>query len=158
MNKQLSADSRILDEECDAFCSYLVGRPADEYIRKRYREAHERTELVPQNRDDTFDSFIIRFAQKGAFCTRLADVYTRWFFRRSALRAKLLLLMATLECSASTHTFFEAAASRSKIRFWLIVFFQGVRWISCLIVSFVFFSVSYLLISCLNVTKGVSRV
>ncbi len=150
MNERSSAKNVALDTECSAFCAYLVGQEASEYIRQRYCEAHRRTDLVHQDHSDSFDRFIIRFGQRGILCTRMADVYTRWFYRQSALRSKLLILMAILECSKSTYSLFEASQSRSKARFWLEFMVQGIRWILCLIASFAFFSVSYLVVKCAN--------
>ncbi len=157
MNEQSFANDVVLDAECSAFCAYLVGREASEYIRQRYCEAHRRTDLVRQNPSNSFDRFIIRFGQRGILCTRMADVYTRWFYRRSVLRSKLLLLMAILECSRSTYSLFEASRSHSRARFCLGLMFQGIRWLLCLMASFVFFSLSYLIVKCGDVIGKTSR-
>ena len=157
MNERSSANDVALDVECSAFCAYLVGREASEYIRRRYCEAHHRTDLVHQDYSNSFDRFIIRFGQRGILCTRMADVYTRWFYRRSALRSKLLILMAILECSKSTYSLFEASQSHSKARFWLGLMVQGIRWILCLIASFAFFSGSYPVVKCADRIGKTSR-
>ncbi len=158
MNERSYANDEALDAECIAFCAYLVGLEASEYIRKRYCEAHRRTKLVHQDHSNSFDRFIIRFGQRSIFCTRMADVYTRWFYRRSALRSKLLLLMAILECSKSTYGLFEASQSSSKARIFFGLVIQGIRWILCLIASFVFFSASYPIVRCADRIGKTSRV
>jgi hypothetical protein len=157
MNERSPTHDVALDAECSAFCAYLVGREASEYIRQRYREAHRQTDLVPQDHSNAFDRFIVRFGQRGILCTRMADIYTRWFYRRSALRSKLLLLMAILECSKSTYSLFEASQSSSKTRFGLRLLAQGIRWVLCLIASFVFFSVSYPVAKCADRIGKISR-
>ncbi len=157
MNDQSFANDTVLGVECRAFCAYLVDREASEYIRQRYCEAHHRTDLIHQDSSNSFDRFIIRFGQRGILCTRMADVYTRWFFRRSALRSKLLLLMAILECSRSTYSLFEASKSHSKARFCFGLMFQGIRWLLCLMASFVFFSLSYLIVKCGDIIGKTSR-
>jgi hypothetical protein len=86
INERSSTNYVALDAECSAFCAYLIGREASEYIRRRYCEAHHRTDLVHQDPSNSFDRFIIRFGQWGILCTRMADIYTRWFYQRSALR------------------------------------------------------------------------
>jgi hypothetical protein len=157
MNELLSVNGVALDTECRAFCTYLVGREASEYIRQRYCEAHRRTDLVHQDHSNSFDRFIIRFGHRGILCTRMADIYTRWFYRRSALRSKLLLLMAILECSKSTYSLFEAGQSRSKVRLCLGLMVQGIRWGLCLIASFVFFTVSYPVVKCDDIIRKTLR-
>jgi hypothetical protein len=143
MTEKIAADSATLNTECRAFCVYLVGREASEYIRQRYCEAHHRTDLVRQNHSNLFDRFIINFGRRGILCTRMADIYTRWFYRKSSLRSKLLLLMAILECSKPTYNLFESSISHHKARIFFEFILQGIRWILCLIISFIFFSVSY---------------
>ena len=157
MNEQSFANDVVLGAECSVFCAYLVGQEPTEYIRRRYCEAHHRTELIHQDPSNSFDSFIIRFGKRGILCSRMADVYTRWFYRRSALRSKLLLLMAILECSKSTYSLFEASKSLSKTRFLFGLVLQGIRWVLCIIASFVFFSFSYIGVKCSDIIGKTSR-
>jgi hypothetical protein len=157
MNEQLSAENKILDKECNAFCVYLVGKKASDYIKQSYREAHYRTDLVLQNHSNSFDHFIIHLGRQGILCTRMADIYTRWFYRRSALRSKLLLLMAILECAKSTYSLFETSHPYSNVRFWLGLIISGIRWILCLVASFIFFSISYPIVKCANIIRKILR-
>ena len=158
MNERLAADSAALDAECRAFCVYLIGKEASDYIRQRYYEAHRRTDLVHQEPSNSFDRFVIRFGQRGILCARMADVYTRWFYRRSALRSKLLLLMAILECSRSTYGLFEASKSHSRALCYLVLMIQGIRWVLFLMASLLFFSLSYLVVKFLDRIRKTSRV
>jgi hypothetical protein len=157
MNEQSFANDVVLDSECNMFCDYLVGQEPTEYIRRQYCEAHHRTDLVHQDPANSFDCFIIRFGQRGILCTRMADIYTRWFYRRSALRSKLLLLMAILECSKSTYSIFESSKSHSKARFWFGLMGQGIRWALCIIASFIFFSLSYIFVKCSDIIGKTPR-
>jgi hypothetical protein len=90
-------------------------------------------------------------------CTRMADIYTRWFYRRSSLRSKLLLLMAILECSKSTYNLFESSRSVHKARIFCEFILQGVRWGLCLIISFIFFSVSYPIVKFIDIIRKITR-
>ena len=157
MNEKSIANDVVLDAECSVFCDYLVGQEPTEYIRQRYCEAHHKTNLIHQDPSNSFDSFIIRFGQRGVLCSRMADVYTRWFYRRSALRSKLLLLMAILECSKSTYSVFEASKSHSRVKFWFGLMLQGIRWVLCIIASFIFFSLSYIFVKRGDVIGKTSR-
>ena len=87
-----------LDAECRVFTRYLVRLEADDYIATKYREAHRRLDLEVE--PGSFEERLLRRAALGPRRTRLADAYSRIFLPRSALRRKLVLLLAILESRA----------------------------------------------------------
>ena len=89
--------SDTLDRECDVFCRYLTGAEAGDYVRSRYRAAHERGALEPRDGASAFDRALVALARAGPFATRLADSHARVFTSGGLLRRKLVLVLALLE-------------------------------------------------------------
>ena len=84
--------------ECDAFTRYLIGQPADDYVRATYARGLEALQ-VPTNR---FDRLLCRWVAGPAFFGRGADFYGRIFRPSGELRKKLVLLLAILESYGGT--------------------------------------------------------
>jgi hypothetical protein len=86
-----------LAAECRVLTRHLVGDEPDDYIIDRYAAAHRaRPELaasVPSDRP------LLALARTGPLGARLADAHGRLFAPASALRRKLILLLAILETS-----------------------------------------------------------
>jgi len=95
-----------LVRECALLCAYLVGRPPEEYVTRKYVEAHHR--LSPRLGRETSRDPVLALARRGTLATGLVDGYTRTFRRDSIFRRKLILLVAILECAPSTAAIFEA--------------------------------------------------
>lgn len=95
-----------LARECEIFSRYLVGRRPDAYILEKYAEAHH---VAPDyGFDSRFDRVLVDFAAGGPRSTSLADSYACLFARRSALRRKLILLLAILESCSPQRGFLDA--------------------------------------------------
>lgn len=86
-----------LDRECDVFCRYLTGAGASEYVRERYRAAHERGAVDPESGATAFDRALVSIARSGPLVARFADAHARIFAAGGLLRRKLVLLLALLE-------------------------------------------------------------
>ena len=142
-------ENDLLDAECRAFSVYLTGLAVDEYICRKYREAHAFTGIPERRQMERFDAFMTRFAQKGKNRARIADVYTRWFYRRATLRKKLLLLLAIQECSATTHEYFEAGDAGGPLRFWLRLAPRCIGFALCFAAGLAFFPPVYLILRAL---------
>jgi hypothetical protein len=95
-----------LARECEVFSRYLAGRRPDAYIQEKYAEAHRVT--PDYGYDSRFDRVLVDFAAGGPRSAGLADAYSCWFARRSALRRKLILLVAILESCAPERGFLDA--------------------------------------------------
>ncbi len=89
-----------LEAECGVFARYLADASPDDAIVAKYVEAHRvRPELEARDR---FDRALLALARAGPLATRLADAHARIFARGSALRRKLVLVLAILETSPSS--------------------------------------------------------
>jgi len=88
----------VLDRECLIFTRHLLGRDPDDYVRRTYREAHR---VVPGIGGLTgFEATLVHVAGGSRIGAALADAYAGVFARNSALRRKLVLLLAILETRA----------------------------------------------------------
>lgn len=87
--------------ECRLFSRYLIGMDPDDYVRDRYLAAvtARHDELHPQS---GFDRLLLAVARKHRLLTRAVDVYARFFAHGSAVRRRLVTLLAIIESSAST--------------------------------------------------------
>lgn len=97
-----------LDSECAVFARYLCGQAPTEYVRRKYREAHERLDVLGEVPTDRFDRVLVALAARRPALTRLADAYARSFAPRARVRAKLIVLLAILESCAPSHRHWDA--------------------------------------------------
>ncbi len=137
---------QVLHEECALYCRYLTGLTPSPYITGKYVEGHHVSDIERRLSEDRFDRLLARWSRLGTVPTRIADIYTRWFYRRSVLRHKLLLLLAILECAPETHMFFEAGESRSQARFWLWLISKTAGFLVYFAISAVLFSAARLVL------------
>ena len=86
-----------LKRECEVFTRHLAGRGPTPYVARRYEDAHAVLGgLAPQ---DGHGRWLLRVARSGRPGCRVADAWARWAAPRSALRKKLVVLLAILEVS-----------------------------------------------------------
>ena len=103
-----------LDAECRAFTLHVIGRAADDYVRVKYRAAHDRIPaLHPRG---AFDAFLVRFARRGRLLTKLADAYAAVAMPSSLLRRKLVVLLAILETCPPYHRILDEPAGGGPVR------------------------------------------
>lgn len=99
------ARAASLARECDVFVRYLVRVPPDAYIQKKYAQAHS---VSPDYAAaGAFDRLLLALASSAPLVTSLADSYVSFFARSSALRKKLILLLAILESCAPARGFLD---------------------------------------------------
>jgi len=103
-----------LDRECRAFTRHVIGREADDYVRAKYRAAHDRIPALHSR--DAFDLFLVRFARRGRLLTKLADAYAAVAMPSSLLRRKLVLLLAILETCPPYHRILDEPAGGGPVR------------------------------------------
>ncbi|MGE3956196.1 MAG: SDR family oxidoreductase [Vicinamibacterales bacterium] len=89
------------DEECRVFTRHVVGAEPDPQVLSTYREAI-RTVTALQAAD-RFDEALLAFAARGTAWAALADGYAALLHPASALRKRLVLLLAILESRAPYH-------------------------------------------------------
>jgi hypothetical protein len=86
-----------LERECRVFARYLSGQDASPYLLEKYSDFHQKMEASLGR--DPFDDFLVRTASRGTLWAACADSYSRLFRPTCALRKKLILVLALLECA-----------------------------------------------------------
>lgn len=84
-----------LERECEAFSRHLAGRAPTPYVVRRYTDAH--AALGGMGPRDAHGRWLLRVARTGRVACRVADGWARLAAPRSALRMKLVVLLAILE-------------------------------------------------------------
>jgi hypothetical protein len=87
-----------LERECRSYTQYLTGHPPLPYVIGKYREFHGEPEQAAAWSLDPFDQFLVEFSARGSYHASLADTYASRFRSGSALRKKIVLTLAILEC------------------------------------------------------------
>jgi hypothetical protein len=87
-----------LERECRTYTRYLIRQDPTSYVIEKYRDFHDKSEAAKEL--DPFDRFLVNASVRGPVWARLADSYASRFRKDSALRKKLILTVALLECSA----------------------------------------------------------
>jgi len=86
-----------LERECRVFARYLTGQEPSRYVIEKYQDFHQK--IGVRGGSARFDRFLVSTAARGLYWTRLADSYGTLFRRNSALREKLVVVLALLECA-----------------------------------------------------------
>ena len=113
-----------LDAECRVFTDHLLGCEPGAYVTAKYRAAHAAVPALSEY--GRSDEALIAFARRGPIRAKLADAYAAVFAPRSALRKKLVLLLAILETSQSTYPQVDAAIGGSQAAALLRLVVRGV--------------------------------
>ena len=100
-----------MERECRTFVRYLIGRDPDPYVIGKYVEYHSQhgARVAPA---DPFDRFLLDVASSGRLWARLADTYASRFYKHAALRKKLVVTLAVLECSPGYFEILDRATAR----------------------------------------------
>lgn len=95
------SEQALLLAECRNFTRYLIDVDPDDYVCDSYLAANKvrHDELTPQT---GFDRLLLTIARKHRLLTRAVDVYARFFAHASAVRRRLVTLLAIIESNAST--------------------------------------------------------
>ena len=110
-------DDDRLARECSVFCRYLCGAEPSDYVRAKYRAAHEVGAVEPAGGATSFDRALVAIARGGTWSTRAMDSYSRVFANGGLLRRKLVLVLALLETKSPTDSAVDAPTSSSKFAF-----------------------------------------
>jgi hypothetical protein len=102
-----------LEKECIAFCNYLIRQSPNDYVIRKYREAHQQIGLIPTPVKSSFDLFLLNLATHD-FTMKWIDAYTSIFSRRAIIRRKWILLIAILESCSPSHEYFDVPEGESK--------------------------------------------
>lgn len=115
MNREFNSTTR-LQQECILFTRYLINCIPNSYVQKKYIKGHKTSEIYGNT--NAFDFYLILAARKNTFLIRLADTYTSFFYRKAALRKKIILLLAILECCSPTFSYFDSIDQTSRPLFY----------------------------------------
>lgn len=107
-----TVDSNVLDRECAVYCRYLVGQEPNEYVKQKYRAAHQ-SGLLRSERAHPADAFLVKIASIAPWGTKIIDSYTRLFRPLSMVRKKLVLVLAILESCAPSDAYLNSEDSDS---------------------------------------------
>jgi hypothetical protein len=86
-----------LGRECEVFTRHIAGRRPTPYVVRRYADAH--AVLAGMEPQDGHGRWLLRVARTAPAACRVADAWARLAAPRSALRKKLVVLLAILEVS-----------------------------------------------------------
>jgi hypothetical protein len=86
-----------LARECEVFTRHIAGRPATSQVTLRYGAAH--AVLAGMEPRDGHERWLLRVARINPAACRVADAWARVGAPGSALRRKLVVLLAILEVS-----------------------------------------------------------
>jgi len=104
----VAADSpAILADECRVFTRHVLGRDPDAYITAKYVDAcSTMATLQPAS---GFDETLLALARRGRVAAKVADSYASLLAPASALRKRLVLLLALLETRPPFHDAIDRA-------------------------------------------------
>jgi hypothetical protein len=95
-----------LERECRTYTRYLVGQTPSEYVVGKYMDFHGQSKAAPGLTGptgptglDRFDEFLVQVSARGPAWARLADAYASQLRKDSAVRKKLIVTLALLECT-----------------------------------------------------------
>jgi len=88
-----------LERECRSYARYLIGQDPTPYVIGHYLEFHRQQASRAASDSNAFDDFLTRVSAQRPFFARLADAYASAFRKDSAVRKKLVLTLALLECA-----------------------------------------------------------
>lgn len=134
-----SVQAERLEAECKAFTSYLVGQAPNDYVQRKYRDAHARDHIFGNLDSSAFERFLVRVATLHPVLTRMVDTYTAILAKRALFRKKMILSMAILESSAPTYSQFDVPDAARPATVFLRLFQKGVAFGLYLLFSAILF-------------------
>jgi hypothetical protein len=123
-----------LTRECRLFCRYLADLDATPEIVRAYRSAHE-IEGLNIGATTPIDRALLRLAAGGRTLTRLADSFAAVAARNSALRKKLVVLVAILESRGPSAAAIDRASPGSRVAWVIGAALQGGGWLLRFVVA-----------------------
>ncbi|MGH9200056.1 MAG: hypothetical protein ACRD2A_02325 [Vicinamibacterales bacterium] len=114
--------------ECGVFCRYLADLDATPEIVHAYRRAHD-IEGLKMGAATPIDRALLRLASGGPTLTRMADAFAAVAARDSALRKKLVVLIAILESRSASAAVIDSASPGSRLAWAIGAAAQGGGWL-----------------------------
>jgi hypothetical protein len=134
MNRN-AGDSQTLDRECNVFFEYLTGQGPTDYVLQKYRDANRN--LFTSLHTSRFDNFLLSISSRYRLASKLVDVYTSVFHKRSIVRKKCILLLAILESCPISSEYVDFPDDDSKFMLWTKMFLNATGFFIVLIISMI---------------------
>jgi hypothetical protein len=123
-----------LDRECSVFARYLAGIEPGDYVRAKYRAAHQPGAFGPAREDA---DPLTRIARRGPGFARIADAWASVLAREGTLRRKLVLLLAILESTGETSPRVDSPDRGTRAGFLLGLVPRALLFVATLLVALV---------------------
>jgi hypothetical protein len=104
-----------LERECFTYTRYLIGGVPSQYVLNRYLDFHQKSDAISGAGTDAFEQFLVSVSARGPFWASLADSYASIFRKDSAVRKKLVVVLALLECVAPSFEVIDDVEVRSAV-------------------------------------------
>lgn len=104
---------------------YLGTRSPAAAATAAYLEAHPSAVAVPADR---LDRWLVAMARRSGIGCALADSYARLARPHGLLRRKLVLALAVLESSATSHADYDSARTSNTLSAWMAIVGRGTWW------------------------------
>jgi hypothetical protein len=128
-----------LERECRSYARYLIGQAPSAYVIGKYRDFHQESDASARALD-AFDHFLVRVSARAPFWARLADTYATRCRKNSAVRRKLVLMLALLECAPSSFEIVEQVQVGGPAGAVVLLGWEAARYALVLIISVVIFT------------------
>ena len=122
------------------YSRYLTGRTAGPYVIRKYKDYHLSTGTFAALKFDRFDRFLVSVSARGPAWARLADSYASRLRKQSAVRKKLVLTLALLECVPPTCDYLDATGRAGAAAAFAGIGWNACRYVAALLVSVLLFA------------------
>jgi hypothetical protein len=114
-----------LSREFARFARYFGTRSPAAAATVAYIKSHASAAAVPADR---LDRWLVKLARTSGAACALADTYARLTRPHGVLRRKLVLALAVLESSATSHADYDTARSSPVLSAWTAILVRGTWW------------------------------
>ncbi|MBI3665244.1 MAG: hypothetical protein HY236_03315 [Acidobacteria bacterium] len=118
----------------------MIGQAPIDYVVEKYCEYHRMPGVFAGLNSDRFDRLAVRLSARAPLLARLADTYASRFYKRSAVRKKLVLLLALLECSPPAFHVLDIPDACSRPGMYVRLGFRACLYGVMLILSWILFT------------------
>jgi hypothetical protein len=134
---------RALDNECEIFAKYLIGKSPNSYVKEKYYEAHKVGTLARIQELSKFDNYLVNLARKHILFVSIIDSYACILYKKSLLRKKLILLLSIMESCYPTYVYFNDITYATKTFTYIRMIYNVIFFILKFLCSTVFIMVTY---------------
>lgn len=133
-------NSTQLERECRTYTRYLIGQAPSDYVIEKYVDSFQRSDVLAALKPGRFDEFLVKISSRRPFWTGLADSYARVFYKNSAVRKKLVVTLALLECASPSFEVLDRTDDGGPLRTLIRLGLGAIRYAIAFVVAFVIFT------------------